>query len=110
MSRHLGTSCNNLWYSTRKEAQTVMAFSEQQPPEEEPMVPAPTSTTPLPYLRHWRLHRLMTVRGLGAAAGVGFTTVARIESGYPAAAITAIKLARALGVTVRQLKEEQPED
>jgi transcriptional regulator with XRE-family HTH domain len=64
----------------------------------------------LPYLRAWRIHRLLTIRGLAEKAGVGFTTVARVERGFAASAITAVRLARALEVTVRQLKEEEPED
>ncbi len=73
-------------------------------------VPAPTSHVALPYLRAWRIHRLMTLRGLAEKADVGFTTVARVERGYAASAITAVKLARALGVTLRDLKEVEPQD
>ena len=87
-----------------------MALSATHSVPEEERMPAPTSNVALPYLRAWRLHRLMTVRGLAEKAGVGFTTVARIEHGFAASAITAIKLARALDVTVRDLKDVEPQD
>jgi DNA-binding XRE family transcriptional regulator len=74
------------------------------------VVPVPTTHTLLPHLRAWRMHQLMTVRGLADKAGVAFSTVARIERGKPSTGINAIKLARALGVTVRDLKEVEPED
>jgi transcriptional regulator with XRE-family HTH domain len=71
-------------------------------------MPAPTSNVALPYLRHWRLHRLLTQAQLATLSGVSTPSIIRVESGKPAAALTAIRLARALSVTVKQLQDEEP--
>jgi transcriptional regulator with XRE-family HTH domain len=71
-------------------------------------VPAPTSTLTVPYLRHWRLHRLLTQGQLAALSGVSEPTIIRAESGKTVGALTATKLARALSVTVKQLQDEEP--
>jgi transcriptional regulator with XRE-family HTH domain len=71
-------------------------------------VPAPTSHLTVPYLRHWRLHRLMSQSQLVKASGVSAPTIIRGEKGELVSALSATKLARALGVTVRHLQEEEP--
>jgi transcriptional regulator with XRE-family HTH domain len=73
-------------------------------------VPAPTSHVRIPYLRHWRLHRLWSQSQLIKASGVSAPTIIRGEQGKPVSALNAAKLARALGVTVRQLQEVQPDE
>lgn len=77
--------------------------------ERERTVPNPKSRISLPYLRAWRLHKLLTQDELAKAAGVGQATVPRAENNNPVNAITAARLARALGVTVKQLETEDPE-
>lgn len=72
-------------------------------------MPAPKSSIKLPYLRAWRLHALMTQDQLAQAAGVGPATVVRAESDNPVNALTAAKIARALGVTLKQLETTEPE-
>lgn len=71
-------------------------------------MPAPTSNVRLPYLRHWRIERLMPQTQLASAAGVAVSTIVRAEAGTPVHALTAGRLARALGVTVKQLRAEEP--
>ncbi|MGZ3581574.1 MAG: helix-turn-helix transcriptional regulator [Ktedonobacterales bacterium] len=71
-------------------------------------MPAPTSHIPVPKLRAWRLHRLWTQVQLAKASAVSVPTIIRAEAGAPVHALTAAKLARALGVTVQQLREEEP--
>lgn len=77
--------------------------------EREAAVPTPKSRLVLPYLRAWRLHKLLTQDELAKAADVGRATVPRAESHNPVNAITAARLARALGITVKQLESEDPE-
>jgi transcriptional regulator with XRE-family HTH domain len=71
-------------------------------------VPAPTSNTHIPYLRHWRLHRLLTQGQLAKASGVSVPTIIRGERSEPVFALSAAKLAKALHVTVEQLQSEKP--
>jgi DNA-binding XRE family transcriptional regulator len=78
--------------------------------EREPNVPAPTSHSTLPYLRQWRGHRVLTQSQLAQASGVSEPTIIRAEGGKPVGMLTAIKLARALGVTIKQLRDEEPQD
>ena len=54
-------------------------------------------------LREWRQRRLMTQEDLAEKAGVGVTTIVRIESGQPGRISTLKKLASALDVTAEQL-------
>jgi transcriptional regulator with XRE-family HTH domain len=54
-------------------------------------------------LREWRQRRLLTQEDLASKAGVGVTTVVRIESGAGARISTLRKLATALEVTPDQL-------
>ncbi len=84
------------------------AMSEER--RDQPPVPAPISHSPLPHLRAWRLSKLMTQRGLAKAAGVAESTVVRGEMGEPVAALSAAKLAKALGVSLRQLRDEEPQE
>ena len=71
-------------------------------------VPAPTSHTHIPYLRHWRLHRLMTQGQLAKASKVSTPTIIRAERGELVYALSAAKLAKALKVSVEQLQNEKP--
>jgi len=79
-------------------------LTEQQKRVEQPM-PAPTSRYRLPGLQDARARAYLTQRELAEQSGVATSTVARIEQGYPASLITARKLADALGVTLRELRE-----
>lgn len=63
----------------------------------------------VPYLKAWRLKRLMTQLQLAVKADVGQQTVIRIEKGAKASELTIHKLARALDITVKELLEQDPE-
>ena len=52
----------------------------------------------LPGLKAARLRKALTQEELAEASGIGRTTLARLETGAPAAPGSARKLARALGV------------
>ncbi len=71
-------------------------------------VPAPTNYVRLPMLRAWRLHTLRHQGEVALAAGVSKATMIRAEKGWPVEELTATRLARALGVTIQQLREEEP--
>ena len=73
-------------------------------------MPAPTSNKPVLSLRTWRLERHWTQRELAQHASVAESTVAHGEQGYALSLLTVKKLADALGVTVRQLRETPPEE
>jgi transcriptional regulator with XRE-family HTH domain len=63
--------------------------------------------TPLPGLRRQRLAHALTQEELAKRAGVGRTTIARIEGGgKPAETRTLRKLAEALGVEPRALLKD----
>jgi DNA-binding XRE family transcriptional regulator len=63
----------------------------------------------IPNLRAWRLYRLLKQGELAKAAGLGEQTIFRLERpGERANELTIHKIARALGVTVQQLLQEQP--
>lgn len=63
----------------------------------------------IPYLRDWRLHRLLTQDKLAEVAGIGRDTVFRLERpDQRANELTIHKIAKALDVSVRQLLEELP--
>lgn len=72
-------------------------------------MPAPKNVVAVPYLRAWRLHALMTQDQLAEAADVGKATVVRAERDGTVSALTAAKIARALGITLKQLETTQPE-
>jgi len=73
-----------------------------------PVMPAPTSQHTVPSLRYWRLERLLSQRQLAEASDVSEPTIIRAEGGKRIGALTAAKLARALGVTAKQLQEVEP--
>ena len=61
-------------------------------------------------LRRARERRLMTIRDLAAASGVGPSTILRLEKhGQEAHMVTARKLAQALGVAPDELLGEELE-
>jgi transcriptional regulator with XRE-family HTH domain len=64
--------------------------------------------TTLPYLRAWRLAKERTQLDVAASAGLGISTIVRAEKGEQVGALTAAKLARTLGVSVKQLQDEEP--
>ncbi|HEV2460136.1 MAG TPA: helix-turn-helix transcriptional regulator [Ktedonobacterales bacterium] len=76
--------------------------------EERRSVPATSSRLRVPYLRAWRLYRLLTQEQVVAASGVSVATIVRGEKGELVSALSAAKMARALGVTVEQLQSEKP--
>ena len=73
-------------------------------------MPAPKTHAPVPSLRHWRLAKHWTQRQLAEAAEVAESTVAHGEQGYTLSLLTAKKLADALGVTVSQLRAQEPQE
>jgi transcriptional regulator with XRE-family HTH domain len=68
----------------------------------------PARGVPLPVLQEERLRAALTQEELAEAAGVGRSTVARIENGAPASVSTARKLARVLGLTAAELMGKAP--
>ena len=82
--------------------------SSTRPRGDERSMPAPTTHARVPSLRYWRVKRFMTQRALAERAGVATSTVAHGEQQYALSLLTAAKLADALGVTVKQLREEEP--
>lgn len=63
----------------------------------------------IPFLRAWRLSRLMKQGELAAAAGLGEQTIFRLERpGERANELTIHKIAKALGISVQQLLNEPP--
>lgn len=53
-------------------------------------------------LRHWRQRKGYSVRGLAKAAGVGYVSIVRIETGRMSPTVAMLeKLAKALGISVR---------
>jgi transcriptional regulator with XRE-family HTH domain len=73
-----------------------------------PRVPAPKSHARVPSLRYWRIEKHWTQRELAQTAGVAESTVAHGEQEYALSLLTTKKLADALGVTVAQLRAEEP--
>lgn len=55
------------------------------------------------------MERLLTQQQLADTCGIGVTTVIRAEKGMPVNGLTAMRLAKALEVTPRQLAEAEPE-
>ncbi len=72
-------------------------------------VPAPRGFTTLPYLRAWRAHRQRQQGDVAEHAGVSKATIIRAEAGRPVTVITAVRLARELGLSVKQLQETDPD-
>lgn len=64
---------------------------------------------PIPHLRAWRLYRRKNHAELAKAAGVGRSTIIRLEKpGEPANELTIYKIAGALDIGVQQLLNEEP--
>jgi transcriptional regulator with XRE-family HTH domain len=72
-------------------------------------MPAPLSRDAMAHVRAWRLSKLWTQQKLAAESGVSVPTIIRAEQGAKVGALTATKLARALGVSVNQLRNEEPQ-
>lgn len=68
----------------------------------------PVSELRIPYLRAWRVHALLTLPELAHKSTVSRSTIIRAEKGYPVGVLTAERLARALGITSKQLQESEP--
>lgn len=61
------------------------------------------------YIRHWRVHRDLTISALAEKAGVGNSFISQLERGYCAYTQTSLeKLAKALGVRPWQLLAGPP--
>jgi transcriptional regulator with XRE-family HTH domain len=69
----------------------------------------PKEGVPVPNLRLWRVHALLTQHQLAERAGVGTATIARLEMGAGANLLTVQRLANALHITTRKLLNETPE-
>lgn len=63
----------------------------------------------LPYLRGWRADKGLTQEQLAAAADVARGTILRAEGGAAVNVRTVAKLARALGISVHDLRHTDPE-
>jgi transcriptional regulator with XRE-family HTH domain len=63
----------------------------------------------LPHLRAWRADQGLTQRELAEKAGVSVGTVLRAEAGGPMRVNNIAKLARALGISVHDLRHVDPE-
>jgi transcriptional regulator with XRE-family HTH domain len=75
-------------------------------PVERPPMPANKNSVTLPYLRQWRARALLTQKQLAEAAKLNPWTVTRAERGAPISILSAERIARALGMTIRQLQQE----
>ena len=66
---------------------------------------------PLPHLREWREHQSFGQREIARLAGVNQATLYNLEVlGRPAQPKTVRLLARALGITVQQLRQAPPDN
>jgi len=64
---------------------------------------------PLPYLKAWRIEKLLTQADLVERSGVGRATVVRAERGDEAISFANIrKLAEALGISTDELLHTKP--
>lgn len=70
---------------------------------------AKASDVRLPYLRAWRADKGLTQEELAAAADVARGTILRAEGGAAVNVRTVAKLARALGISVHELRDTNPE-
>lgn len=68
----------------------------------------PATRVPLPYLRAWRLAKLLSQDELYAKTGVAKSTINKLEHGSQANMSTIGKLASGLDITRHQLVYEQP--
>jgi transcriptional regulator with XRE-family HTH domain len=65
---------------------------------------------PLPYLRAWRLHALLSQDELTRRSGIAKTSIIRLEKGRQGAILSTVgRLSQALGISRQQLVYEQPE-
>jgi transcriptional regulator with XRE-family HTH domain len=69
----------------------------------------PKEGVPVPNLRFWRVHALLTQQQLAEKAGVGIATVIRLEGGEGANLLTVQRIANALNIPLRKLLNELPE-
>jgi DNA-binding XRE family transcriptional regulator len=60
----------------------------------------------LPYLRQWRAKHLLTQVQLAERAKLNPWTVTRAEGGAPISILSAERIARSLGMTIKQLQQE----
>jgi transcriptional regulator with XRE-family HTH domain len=73
--------------------------------------PGTKTGIPVPYLKAWRVTRGWTQADLVARAKVGITTLSRAEQpDWRISLVVALKLARALGVSVNDLQRTDPLD
>jgi transcriptional regulator with XRE-family HTH domain len=63
----------------------------------------------VPYLRGWRADQGLTQKELAAKADVSHNTVLRAEAGSPVNVRTLAKLAKALGISVHDLRHVDPD-
>lgn len=69
------------------------------------------SRVALQHLRSWRAYKGLTLDALGEAADLTKTALSRLENGQARAnPITVFKLAKALGITRKQLVEQEPDE
>ena len=68
-----------------------------------------TRHVPLPHLREWREHRLMSQAEVKDKTGLAIATISNLENGKAEATYgTIAKLAEALGISREQLVREKP--
>lgn len=72
-------------------------------------MPASRNSVILTYLRQWRAKALLTQVQLAEQAGLNAWTVTRAEAGQPVTLLTAERIARALGVPVKDLMLKEPD-
>ena len=63
----------------------------------------------VPYLRAWRADKGMTQWDLAHASDVARNTILRAEAGAPVNVRTMAKLAKALGISVHDLRHTDPD-
>ena len=64
---------------------------------------------PLPLLRAWRRHRVLSLTELSAKSGIALARLSRLESGKSLAGIQSIdRLCAALDITREQLLHQDP--
>ncbi len=71
-------------------------------------MPTRPSDMPLPYLQSWRADRGLNQQELAAKAGVAASTVRRAERGETINVVSVAKIARALGISVHDLRDVDP--
>lgn len=69
-------------------------------------MPGHRNSLVLTYLRQWRAKALLTQVQLAEQAGLNPWTVTRAEAGQPVNVLTAERIARALGVSSKDLQRE----